>query len=328
MNILPAKLFRTLFHVGTLIAALGSVVISTSYAEIQGTEPQVILEEVEINIVEGGQVKERRFSGPRQEAYKVLERLKKEILPPGRRAAMRPVKQPKLKFVNRKGKVTKEILLDSEVHDSSGSAIARPGVARIRSSTMRKAAVSKSGTHAVLIETRGEVEFRMEASEDDGYRGSTSHLTFFDASGNVVWQKNLPETRIAGICKVSSDGGRVFCLESWTKFGGVRRDYTPPLIVRDRSSSEIFKFPESPEAGYHLWGGTSDLEISPNGRYAAIRASKDKKEIVLFIDVDKGSHWNLDMAAAPVDISDEGMARVVTMVGSKIESVDLRGKLR
>lgn len=276
----------------------------------------IALDEVELVTLEGNREVTRRPMRER-DANELGRELRKRGLPANQRIMAERLEKPRLRFIDGAGKTKKEILLGVE---AAISTVAVPGSKepqKVKYFTSRSAFVSYDNSHAAVWESHGE-----PAETGDGREsGSWSML---DKDGNPLWERRLPRFKAPRNCKISADGSMIVVLEAWTKFHQLNPDEPfEQTSIHDKTGREVFRFPKSRASNYRLYTGTDDVAISPNGRYVALRASKGKAQVVVFIDVQRGATWDFEKDSYPVDIDDSGKARVGLMAGRRIESIDL-----
>lgn len=114
----------------------------------------------------------------------------------------------------------------------------------------------------------------------------------------------------------------------WTKLFGLPTDQpTWQLVVYSRTGSELVAFPKLRSEGVRVFSGTGDFQISPDGKYVAVRIIKGKDERVAFLNSASGRIRIHDKAAFPIDIDAAGKARIGIVPGTEIEVVELRNIL-
>ena len=306
-----------LFLVLAILLVTGQFTMAAQPSNSQDGE--ILLEEVEFIIMDGDKVKE---STPMRErdSHERGSELRKRGLPPGQRLMSKRLKNPRLRFVDKAGKTKKEVPLGTLVLVATmpveGSTVSR----KVEYFGGRSAHVSHDGSLAAIWEAHGE-----PAETGDGRESGSWYLA--DRHGNRVWEKTLPRFKAPRNCKISADNSVIVVAEAWTRFHQL--DPSEPLeqiVIHDNSGRELFRFPKSRADDYRLYSGTDDIEMSPKGRYIAIRARKGKSHRTVFIDVQSRATWDFEKESYPVDIDDSGKARVGLMVERRVETLDLAGR--
>ena len=296
--------------------------INMAWCEQNSHGPEIILERTQVLLMNGEVVIEKKYGGADyREADKMFKELRAGGLKKGHRIVMRKLERPRLKFMDVNGHSKKEFELGTEVVVSTEGATGLSGSVKMRHTVSRQAALSPERQRAVVIETRGRVSLSEE--DGDGAEGETATLQQYDADGNLVWEKTLANGRIANACKVSALGRRTFCLESWSFGGNPQTAIEPPLVVRDSRGKDIFSFPGKTSLPYALHMEDNAIKVSPNGRFVGLSVMKEKSELILFIDIDLGKDWEMELPGFVIDITDEGIARVGHLSGATTETVDI-----
>lgn len=286
------------------------------FVEVNPVLAAVALEEVELSIMEGDHIKEIK-SLRQREASETARKLRQK----GQKVISKKLERPRLRFFDKQGKITKEIILGTETVEVSGSYGGTSEVLKRKKVSIRRADLSPGENWAAIWDTHSE-------PFDPGDARQSGAIVTLDEGGNTIWQKVLPRFKAVGACRISNTGMTI-AVQSWTKAHQLpASEPIDQLVVYDGRGNELFQFPKSRSEGFdRLHAGTNDLIISPNGRYVGVRASKGKNEIVLFLDLTKKSNWAMPVAGAPIDISDDGVARVARLAGVEVEIVQLKERL-
>lgn len=272
---------------------------------------EIALEEVEFTVTDNGQVKDRKFMRE-LEAQELGRQMRKNGLPSGRRLSARKLLNPKLRFLDKMGKTTKEIELGEVVGKTRGKVDASTESVNVEANISRHGSVSGDKRSAVVVETRGEP---MSGSHGE----ATSEVAVYDAGGSVRWTKKLPHLKIATAWKMADDGSRLIILQGATKTNALK-DGEPreQIVAFDSAGGELLRFPRTGRE-YAL---DSPIAFSPNGRFVAIRARKDRKEITLLLDLEGQKIGEIQKPSFPISVDDTGWLKLGLMSGSKYEEVD------
>lgn len=281
----------------------------TAFAQENVPQPsgRISLEEVELTIRQGGKVREQKRQSQDDE-HEMRKKLK-----PGEQVESRRLKKPKLRFLDAQGRAKKELELGDEVEVAT---MTSTGPSKMKIS--RRARVARTGKSAVVIESIGE----------QGEGRETGSVNYVSENGETLWQKKLPRFRAVSNSKISADGNVFVAVEYWTKLFGLPTDQpTWQLVVYSRTGSELVAFPKLRSEGVRVFSGTGDFQISPDGKYVAVRIIKGKDERVAFLNSASGRIRIHDKAAFPIDIDAAGKARIGIVPGTEIEVVELRNIL-
>ncbi len=300
---------------------LASMVISSNglHAEIEG---RIVLEEVEVILLKDGkEVKRMKVSD--EEALTIGNSVRKEVLgrlgvetvdeaigkgllerlseEAGRLVRMKRISPPVLRFVDERGRTIRSMVMERP--GKTGKA---PGK---RSSTAVKhggtigmdAAVSENGKYAAVT---GYYAWR--AGRDAPSYETMSTVSYYDAKGNLLWIREIPEDMYVNRMALSYDGGVIAFIQVHERGD---HDLHPNLVILNREMEEILLFPGAGEKGIRI--GSSFLKISPGGRFLAVSARfEDNNRSTLFFDLARGTIWKAPTNYVPLDVSDDGTARV------------------
>jgi hypothetical protein len=268
---------------------------------------RISLEEVELTIRKGGAIRERkRYS--QEDEYEMRKRLGVD-----EKMGSKPLVKPKLRFMDVQGRTGKELDLGEEVEITTTTA---SGVSKVKVS--RHARVAKSRKFAVIYEGIGE----------EGEGRETGSVAFLNENGETVWQRNLPRYRMVANSKISADGSVVITVEYWTKLFGLPQDQpVRQMVVYSKTGTQLVAFPKVRSEGIRVFSGSGDFQISPDGKYIAMRVAKGKDERVAFLNSTSGRVVINEKAAFPIDIDESGKVRLGIVPGTDIETVDLRNIL-
>lgn len=228
-----------------------------------------------------------------REALKKLKRLNPEKDLDGH---VNGLERPSLDFVNAYGKIEKRIFLgDSKVDRPNGHYQYLTTQATATKDRQRIAFVESETVEVASSPARA------EASEDPL---DTSTLKVFSTStGEVLWEKDLPQFRAIREFQFSSDGKRLVTVQSWSKVE-LYIDRLPErqFVIYDVNGDEIFEFPKSRE----YWLG--EFCLSPSGRYIAVQAHRGdpRRPVSLALDINEKRIWEKEGAGYVKRIFDDG----------------------
>lgn len=295
-------------------------------SETQPPKNKIFLKEAEVQIYEGKHLRDTPFMGTKEEAHKKLMNLRKQGLPDKQRAVLKAAKPPHLLFYDDKGVISRDLPLETkfEMKEVSVSGSTVSIRAQIRTSNM--ATVSPNHDRASHVECTGRMY--LTGGGKEGEDESSCKIRQLDQDGGLLWEHEMPPCRESGPGKMSADGKRLFTIQGLSECYRPRRHKLnggsePPnqLVVYNEKGSIIFVFPKKggESVGLH---GENELAISPNGRYAALRARKGRGETVIFLDIEGNLYGEFGKEGFPLDIDDKGLARVGLMSGARVESFD------
>ena len=265
--------------------------IKKVYVSKRGDEKQAIFKDLEqkvyakLGIRSHREMSEKNLAAKHNEEINKLRSIKK--LDPAR-----------LKFFDTKGNVVKEISLISE--KSKGKitetrTLYKKGEFDAEMVTVKWPTVSKQGKYAVIDNT---------TFADAGYSVPFGKIVLYDASGNILFEKQFPIGRaIFGDLyghMVVSDSGTVAV---YTSEGDEGPD-NQILYAFDKNGKELLSYPSEKKHGRP---DGSMLKISTNGRYLAVSVDFEQKRTVFF-DLEKHLSWKADKDYVVYEISDDGIA--------------------
>jgi hypothetical protein len=302
----------------TVVAAafMLCIVIDAKTVRATAASDEIALDEVEFSVTDNGQVKEHKFMRE-LDAQDLGRQMRKKGLPAGHRLSVKRLAAPKLRFLDKSGRTNKEIILGEAVGKTTAGVDAASGPV-VEANISRHASVSANKRTAVVIETRGEPVAWSHGE-------ATSEIALYDATGAVRWSKKMPHLKIATAWKLADDGSRLILLQGSTKTG-VPKDKEPreQLVAFDSGGAELLRFPKAGKE-YAL---DAPIAVSPNGRFVAVRARKERKELTLLIDVEKQMFVEIQRPSFPISVGDDGKAKLGLMSGSRFEEVDGKDLLK
>jgi hypothetical protein len=219
--------------------------------------------------------------------------------------------QKKVKFVDDKGKVQKEISLKSvktnvKLQDK-----------RLRrewdgeQEVVKQPAIAKSGKFLVIEKTVIErflpTEEFLKEYQGVGDMAVGGSITLYDSHGNALFEKEFPKGRAviggAHSAFVVSDNGTAVAVIT----GGKDPERENILHVYQSSGVEILTYPKKEGEGAYP---DQIMQISPNGRYLAVKVGfENELSKPVFFDLEKGSFWKADRMYVVREIADEGVVK-------------------
>ncbi|MFA6091997.1 MAG: hypothetical protein WCU88_05185 [Elusimicrobiota bacterium] len=243
------------------------------------------------NFAYAGDTKGRIMLEETPEAYSPSEKPKTGVLHKGR--LVKAVRKH-VRFMGPDGKEHKSIQLKHE-RKVDKSNLPAPYDQKL-TQVNQFAKVSQTGEHAGIIET---VRIVATAPESEGPTlQSSSTFRYYDADGNVLWQKENVSTEFY----MSQNGARVGLVEyearSLEQIRENRDDQRSFAVVYDAAGHELFKYDPGPDKI------VSSVVLSANGKYGvADRACFEVDSKKLHIPEYRGSGFAL--------IDDSGRCRIV-----------------
>lgn len=260
------------------------------YVSKRGNEKQAILKDLEqkiyakLGVQSHKEMSERNLVAKYNEEMNKLMRIKK--LDPAR-----------LKFLDKKDNLLKEILLVSEKSKGKITETRRSykkGEFDAEMVTVKLPVVSRQGKYAVMNNT---------TYADVGYSISVGKIVLYDVSGNVLFEKQFPNgTNLSSDRIVVSDIGTVAVVVNASEEGPGPENY---LYAYDNSGKELLYYSYE----YHKKSPSGDMmKISSNGRYLAVSVDFEQKRTVFF-DLEKNLSWKADKDYVVYEISDDGTVK-------------------
>jgi hypothetical protein len=313
-----------------LIIAIASAALlmgTTVYAqkpEKEPKEPRIVLEEVEVTLYENGKeierkriTKKERLEIKKEASYKAMKRtLDKLGLKSGKEMyekklegkyyeelkkwySERKIRPPRLKVIDEKGKVLKEIPISKEKTKTKFRDERKKRDWDAEKKISKRAAVSDNKMFGAVGANVGIVpvltDDYLEAYPRHRSLSYNAKLTVYDNKGKVLFEKQYPEGKFIsgydGEVRIS-DNGTVAIITST----GEGED---TLHVYDRSGKEILVYPEG-----ESYVSISDPEISPNGKYLAVTIGE-----AVFFNINTGAYWKADKPYIVRELSDKGIVR-------------------
>jgi hypothetical protein len=166
--------------------------------------------------------------------------------------------------------------------------------------------VSKNGRRAVVIETRGPefIDSVTNEGETNDTPKDTSHLKILNYQGNTIWEKQLPQDRVAGSTEFSDDGKILATIQTWSNYHAHDKNPVEQLVVYDQLGAEIFAFPQK-KGKWRLYG---ELKSSPSGQFVALRAKENQKPTLIILDIKNKKSWELETRNFIYEVRDDATA--------------------
>ena len=198
----------------------------------------------------------------------------------------KPRGEGKIKFIDEKGKVIKEIWIGKKVI-YIGKEKKRKKIIIVEGN------VSKDGKYAVII---GEQSVERELPNYE-------ILSFLDNRGNILWKKKFPCSDHSGISKpLLSENGKTIVIAESDSYEPMR------IYVYNNKGNRILEFPKSDEKYIFIDG----YKLSPNGRYLGINTAQKspRKSTTVFFDLETGKFWDSHERCFIKNITNRGKVKV------------------
>ncbi|OGS19801.1 MAG: hypothetical protein A2252_02720 [Elusimicrobia bacterium RIFOXYA2_FULL_39_19] len=164
--------------------------------------------------------------------------------------------QPRIRFVDDKNEMIKEISLKEENKTTKDNNYQRNHFIN------RSAVLSPNQKYAGLLERKGVRTFNIGTAYENEISSDTSMFTLYDENGNILWQKiNVNDFNFS---KDSKRIGVIQWFGAWANIDGFNMEkYREKLTVMDITGKELYVVDFYQSDG---WGGF----ISDDGRYGGI----------------------------------------------------------
>jgi len=300
--------------------------IKRMYVSEFGKDKEKILKKIEKKVFKRLGVKsqkeiiEKKLSGKYNDEIRKLIKVKR-------------LDQPKLKFINKKGNIIKEITIGEKKVTKKFKDTVKNKEWNGYLLYSKNAKVSKSQKYAVLtyyfIEVRYNIHNPVESKEYVKIYGEGAYATpkpqdvkfaLFNENGSVLWEKKYNEGRVPNLnnpnsCVISLNGVVGVMTNKGVGPGG------EILYVYDRDGKEILHYPNEDEKAYPQ----GEIKISPNGKYLAVRVGFPWPESyrTVFFKLQNGNSWKADKSYVVYEVRDDGKAKVSSEVGETV-FIDLK----
>lgn len=301
------------------------VLEKTSIGQENSIGPRIMLEEEEIILFDEKGKEVRRISDEEQEIVrkeikdkvfkklrvksgeevsekKLCEKYNEEI---DKLIKVKKLDRPRLKFIDKEGKVIKEISLGEKRIPKRLKDAVKNKEWNGYQSFYKYATVSKNQKYAAIGEYSREVRWNIDNPKETeeyvktygeeayvGPKAKDSKLTLFDSAGIILLEKKFSEGTVVREVVISEEGKVAVITDLYEGAPGA-------LYVYDKTGKEILVYPKENEKVSLC----EILKISPNGRYLAVDAGFRR---TIFFDLKKGKKWIANKNYVVYEINDEG----------------------
>lgn len=300
-----------------IFVAIMSLIFWKHVAYGQETSPGslIALEEKEITQIENGKEVTKTFlSDSFEEEDQIISEAKKK----GRLVKVKRLKQPRIKFLNDKGDVIKEIKLShrGEVvsEEQFKKQYPKRGEILVRRKTQRWATVSGNKKNAAVIEDINENIIPETAADEEkmlktggGGLSLRSVLYFYNSYGEAIWNKQTPENTGIENASISDDGKIIAYTQVFVSGELLAEEPYEKISILEMSGQEIMNFPAHSGTDVRIYADP-ELVMSKNGRYISARGKQNGKTVQIYIDAVNKSVWAAPKEYFAMKISDEGIA--------------------
>jgi hypothetical protein len=248
----------------------------------------------------------------------------------------------RLKFIDEKGKVIKEISLleETKIEEvGNNERYKNLGIKKIKKRISKNAVVSKNKKFAVIVSNESENGAIYEDGREELFYEPAvvaGEITVFDREGRILLKKRMPH-RWIGLKPLISDDGGVIVI--YTESDEPLPEGRDMIYVFNRNGDEILSFPTEEEynSGYDADDQPEPRQMSPNGRYLAIEVDKDIPDkrppiihLIRFYDLHRKTFYEFEKEYYVYNITNDGIAKVSecnaegSIVGSPIIEIDLK----
>jgi hypothetical protein len=221
------------------------------------------------------------------------------------------IKGNEVQFVDKEGKTTGKISLESETKfiTKQNRISGNNQTQKIKQIIYKHAIASKNGKNIAVIESATDIDFVDNEQKEHSFYGegeTTGKVILYDAQGKMLFEKQVPKGRGIYSGEVISENGEVIAVNT---FDTIRETNEPRdiIFVFNQYGKVILTIPSNEENSKYTVRGIE--KTSQNGKYLAVTLSTGTR----FYNLANGKFWDTPKDYYIYEIKDNGKA----IVGSK-----------